>query len=224
MYTLSVGLWEQFFKKKDYFVVIVGLDNAGKTTFLEQIKGKFVKNYPMLNPAKITSTVGLNIGKVEVDQARLNFWDVGGQEDLRCLWANYLDEASALIYVVDASRPDLLPTVAESFKEVMKVERVKEVPILVAVNKSELEGAITADQVCDLFDYRTLTVCQGSNGSGRWGSRGGHGSSASLRPRGIECRQMRQMDPTVVSIETPVSRLVPSLPSSSLLIPPPGLR
>ncbi|KAF8366332.1 hypothetical protein PRIPAC_84161 [Pristionchus pacificus] len=147
MYTLSVGLWEQFFQKKDYFVVIVGLDNAGKTTFLEQIKGKFVKNYPMLNPAKITSTVGLNIGKVEVDQARLNFWDVGGQEDLRCLWANYLDEASALIYVVDASRPDLLPTVAESFKEVMKVERVKEVPILVAVNKSELEGAITADKV-----------------------------------------------------------------------------
>lgn len=71
----------------------------------------------MLNPAKITSTVGLNsefllvllpgyrclrsincsVGKVEVDQARLNFWDVGGQEDLRCLWANYLDEVSFVI-------------------------------------------------------------------------------------------------------------------------------
>lgn len=41
-------------------------------------------------------------------------------------------------------------------EEVMKVERVKEVPILVAVNKSELEGAITADKVCDPLEYRNL--------------------------------------------------------------------
>lgn len=31
MYTLSAGIWEKFFKKKDYYVVIVGMDNAGKT-------------------------------------------------------------------------------------------------------------------------------------------------------------------------------------------------
>lgn len=35
-------------------------------TFLEQIKSRFIRNYQMLNPLKITSTVGLNgksIGK-----------------------------------------------------------------------------------------------------------------------------------------------------------------
>ncbi|PIC49930.1 hypothetical protein B9Z55_001031 [Caenorhabditis nigoni] len=60
MYTLSAGIWEKFFKKKDYYVVIVGLDNAGKTTFLEQTKSHFVKDYGVLNPSKITATVGLN--------------------------------------------------------------------------------------------------------------------------------------------------------------------
>ena len=31
MFTLLRGLWDYFFKKDEYFVVILGLDNAGKT-------------------------------------------------------------------------------------------------------------------------------------------------------------------------------------------------
>lgn len=31
MFTLLRGLWDYFFRKKDYYVVILGLDNAGKT-------------------------------------------------------------------------------------------------------------------------------------------------------------------------------------------------
>lgn len=38
MYTLSAGIWEKFFKKKDYYVVIVGLDNAGKTVSLLNLR------------------------------------------------------------------------------------------------------------------------------------------------------------------------------------------
>ncbi|KAK6061471.1 Miro-like protein [Cooperia oncophora] len=144
MYTLSAGLWEKFFKKRDYYVVIVGLDNVGKTTFLEQTKSHFVKGYGALNPARITSTVGLNIGKVEINNTCLNFWDLGGQEDLRTLWVNYYDEANALIFVIDATRRDLFGEVA---KEVMSNEYVRMLPVLVAVNKSEIEGAAPAAEL-----------------------------------------------------------------------------
>ncbi|VDO60018.1 hypothetical protein V3C99_006010 [Haemonchus contortus] len=147
MYTLSAGLWEKFFKKRDYYVVIVGLDNVGKTTFLEQTKAHFVKGYGALNPARITSTVGLNIGKVEINNTCLNFWDLGGQEDLRTLWVNYYDEANALIFVVDATRRDLFEEVATVFKQVMSNEYVRMMPVLVAVNKSEIEGAAPAAEV-----------------------------------------------------------------------------
>ncbi|KAK5966491.1 ADP-ribosylation factor protein 1 [Trichostrongylus colubriformis] len=147
MYTLSAGLWEKFFKKRDYYVVIVGLDNVGKTTFLEQTKSHFVKGYGALNPARITSTVGLNIGKVVINNTCLNFWDLGGQEDLRTLWVNYYDEANALIFVVDATRQDLFEEVASVFKEVMSNEYVRMIPVLVAVNKSEIEGAAPAAEV-----------------------------------------------------------------------------
>jgi uncharacterized membrane protein len=39
-----------------------------------------------MNPNKITTTVGLNIGKIDIAGIRLNFWDLGGQEELQSLW------------------------------------------------------------------------------------------------------------------------------------------
>lgn len=39
-----------------------------------------------MNPNRITTTVGLNIGKIDVDGVSLNFWDLGGQQELQSLW------------------------------------------------------------------------------------------------------------------------------------------
>nr|KAF6470736.1 ADP ribosylation factor related protein 1 [Molossus molossus] len=86
MYTLLSGLYKYVFQKDEYCVLILGLDNAGKTTFLEQSKTRFSKNYKGMSLSKITTTVGLNIGTVDVGKARLMFWDLGGQEELQSLW------------------------------------------------------------------------------------------------------------------------------------------
>lgn len=34
MFTLLQGLWKYFFRKEEYYVVILGLDNAGKTVII----------------------------------------------------------------------------------------------------------------------------------------------------------------------------------------------
>jgi ADP-ribosylation factor related protein 1 len=60
MYTLLSGAWKYVFRKDEYFVLILGLDNAGKSTFVESAKAKFNPQYKMMQPSKITSTVGLN--------------------------------------------------------------------------------------------------------------------------------------------------------------------
>lgn len=39
-----------------------------------------------MHPSKITTTVGLNIGKIDINGVRLNFWDLGGQTELQSLW------------------------------------------------------------------------------------------------------------------------------------------
>lgn len=55
-------------------------------TYLEKAKTKLVRNYVGMNPSKITTTVGLNIGQIDVQGIRLSFWDLGGQEELQSLW------------------------------------------------------------------------------------------------------------------------------------------
>lgn len=65
-------------------------------TYLEAAKTKFTKNYKGLNPSKITTTVGLNIGKIDVSGIQLNFWDLGGQTELQSLW----DKVIYFFYVI----------------------------------------------------------------------------------------------------------------------------
>ena len=103
MFTLLYGLYKWLLQKDEFFVVILGLDNAGKTTFLEQLKTKFDGGYKALPPGKITTTVGLNIGKIDTAGVRINFWDLGGQEELQSLWDKYYAECHGIIYVIDAS-------------------------------------------------------------------------------------------------------------------------
>ncbi|XP_045299880.1 ADP-ribosylation factor-related protein 1 isoform X5 [Leopardus geoffroyi] len=59
MYTLLSGLYKYMFQKDEYCILILGLDNAGKTTFLEQSKTRFNKNYKGMSLSKITTTSAL---------------------------------------------------------------------------------------------------------------------------------------------------------------------
>ncbi|XP_051271018.1 ADP-ribosylation factor-related protein 1 isoform X2 [Dicentrarchus labrax] len=115
MYTLLSGLYKYMFQKDEYCVLILGLDNAGKTTFLEQTKTKFSKNYKGMNLSKITTTVGLNIGTIDVGKARLMFWDLGGQEELQSLWDKYYAESHGVIYVIDSTDEERLSESKEAF-------------------------------------------------------------------------------------------------------------
>lgn len=71
-------------------------------TYLEAAKTKLTKNYKGMNPKHITTTVGLNIGQIDISGIRLSFWDLGGQNELQSLWDKYYQESHAIIYVVDS--------------------------------------------------------------------------------------------------------------------------
>lgn len=43
------------------------------------------------------------VGKITLPSTILQFWDLGGQRDIRSIWHRYYDDCQAVIYVIDAS-------------------------------------------------------------------------------------------------------------------------
>ncbi|CAL8089541.1 unnamed protein product [Calicophoron daubneyi] len=140
MYTLFRGLWDYLSQKDEYSLLILGLDGAGKTTYLEQTKTQFVKNYKSLPLQKITTTVGLNIGEAVVSGVKLKFWDLGGQEELQSLWDKYYSESHGIIYVIDSADVDRFDESRLAFDKMIRNPTLEGVPLLILANKQDLSG------------------------------------------------------------------------------------
>ncbi|CAN8001525.1 unnamed protein product [Ixodes hexagonus] len=151
MYTLLHGFWKYISQRDEYYVLILGLDNAGKTTYLEQTKTKFSRGHKGLNPHKITTTVGLNIGKIDIQGIRLNFWDLGGQDSLQSLWDKYYAESHAVIYVVDSSNEARIEESKQAFEKMIGNDALHGVPVLMVANKQDIAGCYSVAEIRQHF-------------------------------------------------------------------------
>lgn len=101
MYHLLKGLYLYATSKEEYSILLLGLDNAGKTTLLEQIRAIHSStHHPNL---KTVPTVGQNVATVSLPDLYLKIWDVGGQHALRGLWQSYYASCHAIVFVIDSS-------------------------------------------------------------------------------------------------------------------------
>ena len=144
MFSLIAGFWQALFRKVEFQVLILGLDGAGKTTLLEQMKAIFLG---LLPASKIPPTVGLNIGRMQVNRAKLILWDLGGQTSLRAIWEKYYAEAHGLIYVVDASDPDRFEESRAVLQQLLSHPDLTGIPLLVLANKQDALGAVPPQEI-----------------------------------------------------------------------------
>merc|ERR1711877_103299 len=85
-------LIDRFFPASPARIIMLGLDNAGKTTVLYKLKlGEVVTTIP---------TIGFNVETVECKNISFTVWDVGGQTKIRPLWRHYFQNTQGLIFVV----------------------------------------------------------------------------------------------------------------------------
>ena len=131
--------WCPFFGKKDVRILMVGLDAAGKTTILYQLKmGETVKTIP---------TIGFNVETLDYKGLNFTVWDVGGQDKIRVLWKHYYQNTDGLIFVVDSNDQDRIEDAAEELKKMLAEEELKDCAVLVMANKQDLNGALAPDEV-----------------------------------------------------------------------------
>ena len=104
MYHLAKSLYLHFTSKEEYSILLLGLDNAGKTTLLEQIKALPQNQNATAHPnLKTVPTVGQNVATVDLPDVYLKVWDVGGHHSLRGLWQKYYASCHAIVFVIDSS-------------------------------------------------------------------------------------------------------------------------
>ncbi|XP_017700590.2 ADP-ribosylation factor-related protein 1-like isoform X2 [Phoenix dactylifera] len=155
MFSLFYGLWKYLFSKTEYRILILGIDKAGKTTLLEKLKSLY-SNSEGLPPDRIVPTVGLNIGRIEASNAKLVFWDLGGQIGLRTIWEKYYEEAHAIIYVIDTACPSLFEDSKSALEKVLRHGDLQGAPLLILANKQDLPGAVSAEELARYLDLKEL--------------------------------------------------------------------
>eukprot|EP00112_Aurelia_sp_Birch-Aquarium-sp1_P000211 Seg1018.13 transcript_id=Seg1018.13/GoldUCD/mRNA.D3Y31 product="ADP-ribosylation factor-related protein 1" protein_id=Seg1018.13/GoldUCD/D3Y31 len=151
MFTLFSGLWRYMFQKDEYCILILGLDNAGKTTLLETIKRQFAVDYKGIPFEKIHPTVGMNVGRIDVDGIRLIFWDLGGQQDLQSLWDKYYTDSHGVMYVLDSSDKTRMDESLSVLENTFLDDNLDGVPLLMLANKQDKESSTNVDEIKERF-------------------------------------------------------------------------
>lgn len=141
-------LWQKLIGSKDVRMLMVGLDAAGKTTVLYQLK--------MNETVKTIPTIGFNVETLDYKGLNFTVWDVGGQDKIRVLWKHYYQNTDGLIFVVDSNDSDRIDDAAEELKKMLAEEELKDCCLLVMANKQDLSGAMSPNQVTDKLGLSQL--------------------------------------------------------------------
>ncbi|KAI5455347.1 ADP-ribosylation factor protein 3 [Naganishia albida] len=178
MYHLLRGFHEYMTRKDEFSIVIIGLDNAGKTTFLERVKSLYNK-VPGLGPERIGPTVGQNIGQISLPSTTLRFFDLGGQRTIRAIWEKYYDECHAVVFVLDGADQARLAEAWGVFDSVITSPRLLNLPLLLVVNKQDQPSALSVAEVRESFEAFQRAALEGDAASSA-GEKDGAGGAEGL--------------------------------------------
>lgn len=146
-------------------LLMVGLDNAGKTTIVKRFNNEDVN--------EVSPTMGFNIKSMEYLGYQLNIWDVGGQKTLRSYWRNYFEQTDGLIWVVDSSDRRRIQECGVELHQLLMEERLAGSSLLIFANKQDVAGALSLEQISELMRLQFITnrhweiiACSAISGSG----------------------------------------------------------
>lgn len=143
-------LWDRWFggAGREFKLVMVGLDNAGKTTLLYRLA---------LGEAVVaTPTVGSNVERLQHGGVTLEVWDLGGQQGLRAAWATYYRGADAVVLVVDSADRARVSSVKQELATLLANADLSGAPLLVFANKQDARGACSAAELTELLGLHAI--------------------------------------------------------------------
>jgi len=131
---------EKFFEAdKEFKILILGLDRAGKTTILEKIQGKMDE--------EPVPTIGYNHQELRMRNVILDTWDLSGQEKMRKVWRHYFVDTWGVIFVIDWTDHERINTARDELQFLLAEPELENIPILILANKQDLDEAIGPEEL-----------------------------------------------------------------------------
>ena len=99
MFTLANNFytWVKKRQEKNLTIILIGLDNAGKTTLLYGLKNELPKS-------DVTPTIGFRPSKLVSGKYTIQWFDVGGAKNFRRVWQSYYPEVCPLTCACSPAR------------------------------------------------------------------------------------------------------------------------
>eukprot|EP00193_Tetraselmis_chui_P003833 CAMPEP_0177759790 /NCGR_PEP_ID=MMETSP0491_2-20121128/4917_1 /TAXON_ID=63592 /ORGANISM="Tetraselmis chuii, Strain PLY429" /LENGTH=184 /DNA_ID=CAMNT_0019275637 /DNA_START=377 /DNA_END=931 /DNA_ORIENTATION=+ len=142
------AMWGYWFPNREYKLVMVGLDNAGKTTSLYKLHlGEVIMSQP---------TVGSNVEQVTYKNLQFEIWDLGGQANLRPSWATYYRSTDAVILVVDSTDRARMGILKSELFTLLEHEDLSSACLLVFANKQDLKDAMTVAELTEALSLHSI--------------------------------------------------------------------
>mmetsp|Transcript_21974 Transcript_21974/g.77062 ORF Transcript_21974/g.77062 Transcript_21974/m.77062 type:complete len:184 (-) Transcript_21974:599-1150(-) len=141
-------LFDAWSGTKEKRMLLLGLDAAGKTTLLYNLKlGEVVHTMP---------TIGFNCEAVSYKNVNFTAWDIGGQDKLRRLWRYYYEATDALVWIVDSADEERLEEAREELHKLLAAEELRDAKLLVCANKQDLPHALSPAAVADKMGLHSI--------------------------------------------------------------------
>ena len=133
--------------RNNFKIIILGVQNAGKTTILYRLSiGQLVKTTP---------TIGSNVEEISYNNVKLQAWDLGGQESTRSIWNVYYVNTDAVVYVIDTHDENYDDSKTQFYK-LLENETLKNAVILIYANKQDLPGAKSVADIIRIYELDTI--------------------------------------------------------------------
>jgi small GTP-binding protein len=121
-----------------YKIVLVGNFGVGKTSLIRRfVENSFSEEY--------LSTIGVSISKKTIGNATIMIWDIEGDTEFKPIFKQYLLGAKGFIVVADLLREESIEKLDKHI--VLCHEVVKEAPICIALNKSDMPHTLSEDKL-----------------------------------------------------------------------------
>lgn len=137
------------FWKEEMELTLVGLQNSGKTTFVNVIaNGRFTED--------MIPTVGFNMKKITKGNVTIKAWDIGGQPRFRSMWERYCRGVNAIVYMVDAADHDKLEAAKNELHNLLEKPQLQGIPVLVLGNKNDLPGSLDERSLIERLNLNAI--------------------------------------------------------------------